>query len=191
MTILHYVSQLWMTESEIELNWIETGTCNAPFIQSPQRRSAAVHIVRSAWDKRPTGGPGAGPNREKRSRSRAGPDMQWAGPPETGPCKTQYVYQLYNTASINRSSARDPSMLFTHVHIKQLQNQSTALSVRQTRLFSDYLEHIFYIQSNLYHKKGTYTFSSIYLSPCYIVDSSLSPVLAPASYSYTKLTGCV
>ena len=24
---------------------IETGTCNAPFIQSPQRRSATVHIV--------------------------------------------------------------------------------------------------------------------------------------------------
>ena len=29
----------------IELNWIETGTCIASFIQSPQRRSAASHIV--------------------------------------------------------------------------------------------------------------------------------------------------
>ena len=32
-------------DSYVELNWIETGTCNAPFIQSPQKRSAAVHIV--------------------------------------------------------------------------------------------------------------------------------------------------
>ena len=32
--------------------------------------------------------------------------------------------QLYNTASINQSSVRDPSMLFTHVHVKELQNQS-------------------------------------------------------------------
>ena len=30
----------------LKLNWIEkTCTCNAPFIQSPQKRSAAVHIV--------------------------------------------------------------------------------------------------------------------------------------------------
>ena len=47
------------------------------------------------------------------------------------------------------------------VRVKQLQNQSTTLSVRQTRLFSDSVEHIIYFHSNLYYKKWTDTLSSV------------------------------
>ena len=35
----------WLWFGALLAYWIETGTCIAPFIQSPQRRSAASHIV--------------------------------------------------------------------------------------------------------------------------------------------------
>ena len=62
--------------------------------------------------------------------------------------------QFYNTASINQSSTRDPSILFTHACVKQLQNQSTTLSVRQTRLFTI---RLFTILSNI-----SFTYIQIY-----------------------------
>ena len=45
MPYLCCLEDISITLSMLNWNWIETGTCNAPFIQSPQRRSAAVHIV--------------------------------------------------------------------------------------------------------------------------------------------------
>ena len=93
-----------------------------------------------------------------------GPGLMCNGPgwaARIRPMQITVCLQLYNIASINQSSARDPSMLFTHAGIKQLQNQSTTLSVQQTCLFSDSVKHIFYLHSNLYHKKSTDTLSSV------------------------------
>ena len=83
---------------------------------------------RSNESSRDLHGPG-GPRLDIKSRSRAGPGLMCNGPG----CRIRPIQitvitvclQLHNNASINRSSARDPSMLlmlFTHVCVKELQN---------------------------------------------------------------------
>ena len=82
---------------------------------------------RSARAGRPAGR--TGPGLDIKSRSRAGPGLICAGPGRRiRPVQITVItvcLQLHNNASINRSSARDPSMLlmlFTHVCVKELQN---------------------------------------------------------------------
>ena len=59
--------------------------------------------------------------------------MGWAA--GIWPMQITVCLQLYNTASINQSSARDPSILFSLEHVKQIQSTTvTTLSVRQIRL---------------------------------------------------------
>ena len=78
-------------------------------------------IQRSARAGRPAGQ--AGPGLDIKSRSRAGPGLICNGPGRRiRPVQITVItvcLQLHNNASINRSSARDPSMLlmlFTRVH---------------------------------------------------------------------------
>ena len=85
---------------------------------SDQRSARAGRPTGRAWKKDVGHGPG-----------RAGPGLMCnglgrAGPPESGPCRPQITESLllYKTASINQSSARDPSMLFIHARVKELQN---------------------------------------------------------------------
>ena len=101
------------------------------------------------------GGPRAEPKKKEVGH---GPGRTWCVMGRAAgirPVQITVCLKLYNTASINQSSARDPSMLFTHARVKQLQNQSTTISMRQTRMFSDSVEHIFYLHSNLCRKKWT------------------------------------